>query len=203
MGSSTQSELGGFTGAPLTLIQAISRYWGLKHRCKFYWMVDSKVAMAKVTVYSLRENMKYPDNSDYVSVICDIVKQLQQPIRHVWVKGRQDIGKHYNDLDYSARMNVDVDHLATNYLTSGHGKPMRSLPHIDASLTINDGRRYPGNLETNLRWHINGSYLKLYLQKQKGWSEQVWKTIDLHNFGSHFQSLLCPSQQVHQSKFCL
>ena len=112
----------------------------------------------------------------------------------------QDIGKHYTNLDYSARMNVNVDHLvATNYLTSGHGKPMRSLPHIDASLTINDGRRYPGNLETNLRWHINGSYLKLYLQKQKGWSEQVWKTIDLHNFGSHFQSL-CPSQQVHQSK---
>ena len=65
VGSSTRSELGGFTGAPLILIQAISRYWGLKHRCKFYW---------------IRENMKYPDNSDYVSVICDIVKQLQQPI---------------------------------------------------------------------------------------------------------------------------
>ena len=60
--------------------------------------------------------------------------------------------------------------------------------------------RYPGNLEANLRWHINGSYLKLYLQQRKGWTEQVWQTIDFHNFGSHFQSL-SPAHQVHQSKF--
>jgi hypothetical protein len=53
VGSSTRSELGGFT-APLVLIQAISRYWGLKHRCKFYWIVDSKAAMAKVKMYSQR-----------------------------------------------------------------------------------------------------------------------------------------------------
>ena len=79
---------------------------------------------------------------------------------------------------------------------------MRSIQHIDdqlISLTIN-GTRYPGNLEANLRWHINGSYLKLYLQKRKGWNESVWQTIDFHNFGSHFRSL-SPTHQVHQSKF--
>jgi hypothetical protein len=115
VGSSTRSELGGFT-APLVLIQAISQYWGLKHRCKFYWIVDSKAAMAKVKMYSQRgENMKYPDNSDYVSVIRNIIRNLRRPIRHVWVKGHQDDRKAYNDLDYAAQQNVDVDSLATDY----------------------------------------------------------------------------------------
>jgi hypothetical protein len=52
---------------------------------------------------------------------------------------------------------------------------MRSIQHIDDQLiflTIN-GKRCPGTLEANLRWHINGSYVKTYLEKRKGWSEPV------------------------------
>jgi hypothetical protein len=145
--------------------------------------------------------MKYPDNSDYVSVIRNIIRNLRRPIRHVWVKGHQDDRKAYNDLDYAAQQNVDVDLLATDYFKFGPKRPMRSIQHIDdqlISLTIN-GMRYPGNLEANLRWHINGSYVKLYLQKRKGWTESVWQTIDFHNFGSHFQSL-SSTHQVHQSQ---
>jgi hypothetical protein len=49
IGSSTRSELGGFT-APLLLITSLARHWGLKHRCKFRWLADSQVAINRVTV---------------------------------------------------------------------------------------------------------------------------------------------------------
>jgi hypothetical protein len=118
------------------------------------------------------------------------------------VKGHQDDRKAYKDLDNTAQQNIDVDHLATSYVQSGQKRPMRSIQRVDEqsiSLTIN-GLRYPGNLEANLRWHINGSYLKQYLQNRKGWNEEVWNNMDLHNFGSHFKTL-STAHQVHQSKF--
>jgi hypothetical protein len=40
LATSTRSELGGFA-APLLLVAAISKFWGLRHRCKFRWIVDS------------------------------------------------------------------------------------------------------------------------------------------------------------------
>ena len=35
IGSSTRSELGGFTG-PLLLVTLLARFWGLRHRCRFW-----------------------------------------------------------------------------------------------------------------------------------------------------------------------
>ena len=46
-GTSTRSELGGFA-APLLLVAAIARFWGIQHRCKFRWIVDSTAAISKV-----------------------------------------------------------------------------------------------------------------------------------------------------------
>ena len=47
-GRSTRSKLGGFT-APLLLITILARHWGLRHRCKFRWLVDSRIAINRVT----------------------------------------------------------------------------------------------------------------------------------------------------------
>ena len=47
IGSSTRSELGGFTG-PLLLITLLARFWGLRHRCTFRWLVDSRIAINRV-----------------------------------------------------------------------------------------------------------------------------------------------------------
>ena len=51
------------------------------------------------------------------------------------------------------------------------------LPSQQISLTIN-GTRYPGNWDNNLRWSINGFYLKKYLSQKHGWTETIWQTID-------------------------
>jgi hypothetical protein len=50
LGSSTPSELGGLA-APLLLIASLARFWGLKHKCRYRWVVDSKqAAIATVTI---------------------------------------------------------------------------------------------------------------------------------------------------------
>jgi hypothetical protein len=45
------------------------------------------------------------------------------------------------------------------------------------SLKIN-GQRFPSNWDTNLRWTINGSYLKTYVKSKHGWDEATWNLID-------------------------
>ena len=45
--STPRSELCGFTLA-LLLIAAISRHWGLPHRCPFRWITDTKAALRRV-----------------------------------------------------------------------------------------------------------------------------------------------------------
>jgi hypothetical protein len=67
--SPTRSELGGYA-APLLLITSIARFWGLRHRCKFFWIADSKSAIVKVKMYSGKEeNHPDPDHCDYISLI--------------------------------------------------------------------------------------------------------------------------------------
>jgi hypothetical protein len=45
----TRSEIGGFA-APLLLVTVISKYWGIHHRCRFHWIVDSTAAISKVSI---------------------------------------------------------------------------------------------------------------------------------------------------------
>ena len=52
IGSSTQSQLRGFT-APLLLITLLAWHWGMRHRCKFRWLVESQVAINRVTFVTL------------------------------------------------------------------------------------------------------------------------------------------------------
>jgi hypothetical protein len=81
VGSSTRSELGGFT-APLLLATTIMKYWGLRHRCQFRWYTDSKSAISKVKIYTTkrRSSRQYPDHSDYIKVIKDLMEELHRPI---------------------------------------------------------------------------------------------------------------------------
>ena len=80
--------------------------------------------------------------------------------------------------------------------------PIQNTTHVSwqkVSIVIN-GIRYPSQVEAQIRYHINGSYLKQYLQAKHGWSDKVWKTIDMHAFGHHFKSL-APAMKIHQMKF--
>ena len=182
MGSSTRSELGGFT-APLLLVTTLARYWGLQHRCQFSWTTDSKSAITKVTIYTAksdRRNQRYPAHSDYVTTIQELCKELRRPFRIQWIKGHQDDDKTYEELPRDAKHNIDADKLATKHQVLQLSRPMRKTAHLPSqqiSLTIN-GTRYPGNWDNNLRWSINGFYLKKYLSQKHRWTETIWQTID-------------------------
>ena len=91
IGSSTRSELGGFA-APLLLVVSLARLWGLKHKCRYRWLVDSKAAISQVRITTRVSHQlrRAPDNSDYLMVIRALRRELGRPIENVWVKGHQD-----------------------------------------------------------------------------------------------------------------
>jgi hypothetical protein len=98
-------------------------------------------------------------------------------------------------------ISIQMSDLATQYYKSPHSRYDRNTEHIPEQLvclTIN-GRRFPGGLESKLRYHIS-SYLKDCITRRKGWDKDTWRTIDIKTFGDHFESLT-PTQQVQHTKF--
>ena len=167
LGSSTRSELGGFTG-PLLLVTIIARFWGLRHKCKFRWLVDSKIALNKVVFVPRHDYRptKQPDNHDYLSVIRELFNKLGRPVKAQWIRSHQDAKKDYKDLPPDAQHNVDADKLATYFHKRPRSTPSRTTAHLSTSkvsISINKVR-YLGNIDAHLRFHINGSYLRTYLQ---------------------------------------
>lgn len=129
LNSLTRSELGGYVAPLLLRITLISRFWGLRHRCKFYWIVDSKLAIAKVKLYSgNQENHQYPDHCDYISVIRELQHELRQPLKSIWIRGHQDDNKGYDDLSPRAKLNVVADTMATQFRVSGKQRPIKIYP---------------------------------------------------------------------------
>jgi hypothetical protein len=200
IGSSTRSELGGFT-APLLLITSLARHWGLKHRCKFRWLADSQVAINRVTVVTRKDYSptKQPDNCDYLSTIKELYRELRRPIQAQWIKSHQDSRTPYAALSREAKLNVDADELATLCHNLPKSKPQRNIDHVPATkLSISIlHTRFSGNLDSNIRYHINGGYLRAHLQKRKQWSDSVWDTIDWNAFGRHLRSMDLRHQPAH------
>ena len=200
--NSTRSELGGLT-APLLFCASLARYWGLSHRCKYTWSTDSKAAIGKVIFVTRRSNhpRRYPNEMDYVTAIQELHKSLSgRNLKCHWVKGHQDAHTTYEDLSPTAKLNVDVDELASNYYWSGKGKkPISEVPHLgEMRVTISiNGVRYPSKIDEQLRYHINGSYLKTYMQRRFRWNEKVWNCIDFDSFGQYFATLSGRKQVQH------
>jgi hypothetical protein len=161
------SELCGLA-APLLLIASLARFWGLKHKCQYRWIVDSKAAIATVTVTTRISHQlrRAPDNSDYVMVIGSLRREIGKPIEAIWVKGHQDETTRYEDLTVTVKHNMDADALATWYREALPSAPQTKREHIQEemiSITIN-GERYTSNIEDSIRYHINGYFLKRYMQ---------------------------------------
>ena len=97
IGSSTQSELRGFT-APLFL--------KMQHKCKFCLLADSKVAINE-SHSSPRKNhspTKQPDNIVYPATINELFRELRQPMKIQWIKSHQDRKMTYNQLTHDAKL---------------------------------------------------------------------------------------------------
>jgi hypothetical protein len=180
-GSSTRSELGGLT-APLFMVVCLARLWGLKHKCRYRWMVDSRAAISqvKITTRVSHQLRRAPNNSDYLMVIRELRKELGKPLEYVWVKGHQDDGTQYENLGTSAQHNVDVDALATWYRESLPSPPQLNRAHIPEeliSISI-QGKRISSNIEDMIRYHVNGYYIRQYLQSKKHWKDATWNLVN-------------------------
>jgi ribonuclease HI len=201
--SSTRSELGGLV-APLLLCASLAAYWGLRHRCKLKWLTDSKAAISRVDFIMRRTHRpaRAPEDHDYMVAIKELLKSLGTRIKPKWIKGHQDDRTPYNKLPREAKLNVDVDNLATRHQNGHKNLPKETIPHLSEQkmTVVINGQRYPSQVEAQIRFHINGSNLKHYLQAKRGWSEEVWGKIDIHNFGLHFKRLSM-GHKVQHMKF--
>ena len=171
----------------------LARYWGLRHNCKFRWLVDSCIAINRVQFVKRKDYRPtaQPGNIDLLSIIQDLHKELRRPLIAQWIKSHQDTSTTYNKLLLDAKLNVDADELATKAHTRPRSQPIRSTAHIPAtqvSISINRVRYY-GNLDANLRFNINGGCLRNYLQTKHAWSNAAWDKLDLPAFGRHTQKL--------------
>ena len=202
IGSSTRSELGGFTGGPLLLVTILARFWGLRHKCKFKWLVDSKIAFNRVQLVTSNDYRpaKQPDNIDLLSTIRELHRELRRPLKAQWIKRHQDKDRDYDKLSPDAKLNVDADDVASKFHQRKRAKPLTKTAHIPAtqvSISINK-TRYFGNLDTNrLRFHINGGYLRNFLQTKHQLTNAVWDTVDLPAFGRNLKSIPTKHKVAH------
>lgn len=199
---SARSELGGLT-APLLLVLSLAKYWGLHHRCRYRWLTDSKAAISKVNVITKPNyfHRRYPDDVDYVTAIKELHGALRgRKLRPTWIKGHQDETHSYDELSPDARLNVDVDELASAHFLTGTGtRPTPRIMHLQehkVTIAIN-GVIYPTRIDEQIRYHINGSYIKEQIQRQQGWNETTWNKIDFTAFGRHFKTLSNPKRVQH------
>jgi hypothetical protein len=201
--SSTRSELAGCASS-LLLVASISRIWGLRHRCSFRWITDSRSAISRVKKHALPDcyKSKMPDDVDLISLISTLIREIRRPLRFEWVKGHQDSLKSYEKLPLKARLNIDADFLATRYRTRGRLKSSSSVDHQPgqvASISIN-GRRLTSKYDSCIRYHINGYHLRRYMQHTHMWSDHTWDDVDFGLFGQHFRRLRPHHQVTHMKR---
>ncbi len=198
--SSTRSELCGFASSSL-LIAAVARNWGLRHRCSFRWLTDSRSALSKVYKTNRRgcTASRQPFDSDLLSMIRSLLIEIRRVVTFKWVKGHQDSLVSYEKLPRAARLNIDADFLATRYRLRGKSKSTRHIDHCPeqrVSISIL-GVRLTSQYDECIRYHINGYHLKQYMQDRKQWNEATWNMIDTGQFGQHFKRLTSSQQITH------
>ena len=143
-----------------------------------------------------------PEDHDYMTAIQELSKNLSRRIKTQWIKGHQDERTPYADLTRDAKLNVDVDELATLHQASKRQLPTEFSPHLSEQkiTVVINGKRYPSQINAQIRYHINGSNLKQYLATKQGWTEDTGHKIDLHTFGVHFRRLTM-GKKVQHMKF--
>ncbi|KAI2498976.1 hypothetical protein MHU86_15539 [Fragilaria crotonensis] len=123
--NSTRCEIAGFA-APMLLLTLFVRHWGLKYKCKFRWVCDSKAALANVTKHTKVHEpcRRQPENADFLSQIRCLKRESGIRSSQKWIKGHQirnSSGSHSLDV----KRNNRADELATwfrDHRTSGQSR---------------------------------------------------------------------------------
>ncbi|KAI2505052.1 hypothetical protein MHU86_9408 [Fragilaria crotonensis] len=203
--SSTRCELGGYAAA-LLFLSLLHRHWGHRHKCTFRWVTDSQTAINNVVRETRASSTKtrQPANSDYLGVIRSETKSLRRKITTKWIKGHQTVRSDVcNGHTRDVIRNNHVDSLATWYREqSNKRQSIEKTDHTpEARVTVLlNGVRLVSQVESSIRFHINGYHLRLHIQSQNRWSNATWNRIDVEALG-RFYRRLPPAAQVAQTKF--
>lgn len=152
--SSTRAELFGL-GSPLTFLHEYCLYYSVPLRGRIRWYCDSKAAISRVklTLYLYSKRRSQPNNVDIVALIEVEVRYHRRPFRCKWVKAYQDDGIPYSQLSPMAKLNVDVDNLATWQRKKSHRHQSRQriehFPMTNVSISIG-GERLTGNFNETI-----------------------------------------------------
>jgi hypothetical protein len=201
--SSTRSELYGIA-APVLLLASLARFWGTKHRARYSWLCDSESALKQVRQLQYHKTCKrqQPNNADILSLLSDQLPALGRRLDGQWIKAHQDDDTPYEDLDRAARLNVDVDRLATWYrdhpTMPQSRKSTEHAPGTSVSISIGN-TRLTGKYDSTIRHHVNGHQACTYIKTARDWDKATLNTIDWQNFGQHFKALPI-SKQVQRTK---
>jgi len=145
---------------------------------KLNWLFSYRLALTKSVLDSewdiLQANFdtlaRYPD---------------QPTILHV--KGHQDKTKSYEELSFSAKLNVDADRLCNEYMEEC-GTPFPLVPFDPSSqvMLVVNGHSVTRRLEKTIRTAAQLPALKKYYCERFHWEEEWFQGLDWEAFGSAF-----------------
>jgi hypothetical protein len=129
---------------------------------------------------------------DILSIIADNLPALGRKLNGKWFKAHQDDDHDYDELNQEARLNVDADKLATWYRDHETLPQSRQTtlhaPGTNVSILIgNTG--LTGNFDNIIRHHIHGYQARQYIKQTRDWNDEVFDSVDWHNFGQQFKAL--------------
>lgn len=159
--SSTRCELSGYASA-LLFIDHLSRFWGIRHKCKFTWKVcDNKVAISRVRRFASRHpSRRMPPDADLILIIRTHQAPIRGKIKHRWITGHQD-SLSIRTLSVLATLNIEADSLASGYRSNGSLKSRPGCEHVQSqqcSISVNR-QRLTSQFDECIRYHVNGYHL--------------------------------------------
>jgi hypothetical protein len=194
--SSTRCQLSGYASA-LLFIDYLLQFWGIRHKCRFTWICDSKAAIFRVRRFATRHpSRRMPPDIDLISILRMHLASIKCKVKHQWIKGHQDSSL-TRILSVPAILNIEADSLASGCRTIGSLRSRPGCKHSHPqqfSISINH-QRLTGQFDECIQCHVNGNHLRHYLQEKTSWSDNVWDTIDKH------YCRLSSRQQITRTKF--
>ncbi len=132
---------------------------------------------------------------DIESVILDVLKELKMTFQFIHVKSHQDDETPLATLTLEARLNVEADRLATEYMQEDHiRRPTVALfPSAKAQFLIQDvsvTRKIP----QAIRYAAGSKPIRTYPMERNQWTERTMDEIDWNAHGashSHHRPQLC------------
>jgi hypothetical protein len=198
--NSSRPELAGYAGLWETLLMLVTVYPSIitNQDIEIRTWIDSTSALRRLTHLRSQtsRHRSYPADADLSSHVRWLWSQLPAFTPSLqWVKAHQDDRATFTSLPHSAKLNIIADNLATTYLqqTAPTFRPRNNplfFPSSKISLLVN-GQRITTKYSSYIRFHINGTLQRRYLQqRQPEWqSDRVWILLDMEGFGLAFRML--------------